>query len=349
MEEAPKKYPRRLWKVKLNDPKSGGKRNSFVTDPAMEAPLVCLSKEEDGDEVVIHTLAIENTNDLQQTVTGVVLEPGKWIKRNDRKTGEIYEAMLSEQDVDNYAKNFTIDPMRLLDTNLQHKIPIKVDNLSVPRMFATWQVLDPNNDLSNAMGIGPKAKRTLLATYYIPSLELYSLIKEKKMGISVEAVFDEVPYEDLSATQLNKPNTMKLKNLFSFTKLSKPKTIQLMEFPLQNGKTLSIDDNTFLASINDEVAPDGDYVVTDGSIITVQDGQAIDITEPSQLKTQTQNMETLKKDAVNTATTPAIEIKDAVTQTNLGATITVTTTQVSEVETLKKQLEEVSAKLSSRF
>lgn len=327
------KYPRRLWKVRLNDPTSGGQRVSFVTNPAMEDAAICLSKDETQEnlEGVLHQFNVDSSDDSKQTVTGALLIPDKWILRKDKRTGQLYEAMITAQQIDHYIKNFPIIPERLMDTNLEHRIDIKSEDKStLPRMIESWQVLDTTIDKSAKLGKSYPVG-TYVGTYYVPNRELYDIIKQKGMGFSVESIFEEVPFEE----EINNED-MKMK--FQILSKSNNKSIQLFDLLLDNGSILTIQDDTYIVSINNEVAPDGEYTLNDGTVVTVQDGRAIDIT----LKTQ--NMENQNLNAEQSATETQ-EVKPVEQVVEAAAQEQVSTP--SEIETLKAQLEEQSTKLSA--
>ena len=66
--------------------------------------------------------------------------------------------------------------------------------------------------------------------------------------------------------------------------------IEMTDYSLENGDTLSVDDVTGEAMLNDSTAPDGDYVTNDGTTISVIDGMVDDS------ESVNDNEEEMKKD-----------------------------------------------------
>lgn len=349
------KRERRLWKVKLNDPDSGGQVNSFVTNPAMEASLICLSKEGEKPVLEVNLVSLSEeesqfklqADDVMQVVTGPLLIPNKWIPRKDQLTGKIYEAKITEEEILKYIFNFSLDPSKNFKTNLEHSIDITGDKYSVPRLLESWWVINPLVDKSYALGAGPYPAYTYMASYYIPDRKLYDIIKMKGMGYSVEAYFDEVPFQEENTIINN--NKMKLEKLMSFFKLGKSKSIKLIDYILNDNTTIfSIDENTYVCSIKDEVAPDGEYVLNDGTIITVQNGVVVAITE--QVTTVLSNDDAIIINETNMENTNTniedVKLTDVI-NTDTDIVNNDENVQPTELEILKTQLADLNTKFTA--
>ncbi len=270
------------WKVNNDLSKPCLMANSFVSRPAMEGTATYLHDDSQLVEKLAH-------DDLRQTVTCLLLEPDKPIVRKNKKTGEFYLAFCTLKDITNVKRKMFANPETMFMTTVQHLVEVKPESIDdLPRVDNLWQIENSKLDMSAALGQGPYNVGSLLATYYIPNKEMYFLFRDNDLAFSGEFDFgDGVPATEEEIKTLN-IKTQKLSNMklpkINLSKWFRPaaKTAALMEYTTNDGKVISIDDSTGVATIDGIAAPDGDYnVVVDGTdyTITVKDGKAVPVAD----------------------------------------------------------------------
>jgi hypothetical protein len=248
----PNKIP--VYKAKINESDATGVNLvSFVEYPAIEENWVALSKE--NEQV---TLAKDT---YKQVLTGAVLVPDKEIYRVDKHGNPyyiVYDAETIEQVSQKFFKqNYTHN------TNDEHLIALDKNYV-----IESW-IKTSEQDKSVALGMDLPIG-TWLMSYKVEDSEYWNeqILTNKKRGFSIEGLFsmEEVELKN-SKLKMNKKSKNILQKLKEFiTKVS------LSDYELEDGRTLTIDDESFEAFIDSEVAPDGDYITTDGETITVSDG-----------------------------------------------------------------------------
>ena len=336
--------------------------NSFVSDPAMGGEPIYLSNVIDTSEIIKL-----KTDDVQQTVTCLLLQPNKPILRKNKKN-EWYLAFLTEKDITNVKRKMFAHPETLSITTVEHFKDTKMTGVDAPRIDDIWQIADSKLDKTVALGVGPYAPGSLIATYYIPNKELYEFLRDNKLAYSGEFDFSNARLateEEIKNLEINKiklNNKMNLsKTISSFFKkkdnvapaATPDTTAQLASYETTDGKVIEINEDTMEATIDGQPAADGMYTITvDGQEyeLEIKDGK---VTSPDATATASQSndnaaalattaTDNLSDDTVDFKAeleklTVSISEKDSklvqLSNTNLALT--------TEIQELKKQIEEL--------
>tara|TARA_R110000868_G_scaffold364526_1_gene627385 strand:- start:2217 stop:3533 length:1317 start_codon:yes stop_codon:yes gene_type:complete len=145
---------------------------------------------------------------------------------------------------------------------------------------------------------------------------------------------------------IKQTNKMKKENQNIFARISAfLKQISLMDYTTQDGKILTIDEQTMIATIDGQPAPDGDITLEDGSIATIQGGLLINITDVAPIEEAT-----IEPAPVENAPVPAVkaEVNEELTNqiAELNAKIATLSTEnqalIAENEILKSEKEKLS-------
>lgn len=368
MEKRKKKWA----KIRKGDPNSGVYLDSIVTSPAIRSGFVALSSEEVDDKnqpLLKVSFSNENSEQLkftadkkQKILVGPLLIPNIPIGRKDKKTGELYDLYFTAEDI--VEINRQRMKLKLINNfNVEHKF--KISELINEQM---WIVSDRNNDKANALG-NPQDAGTLMTVVYVEDDAAFEYLSENFTGFSIEGYFDLFEEEDLKQNfsqeniinnNINKAFKMKEKGFFAsfFSMKAAANKIKLADYPLQDGRTLIVDDNTGKAAIDGQVPANGDYVLADGSVAVIVDGNLSTINDPMDMSKQNQNtkMDTNTQTQNPAANTPAPGTP-ALDQTQFDAlkaelegmkkTIAELTTAKTNLETEKTKLSEEKVKLEA--
>lgn len=247
-----------IYRVVVNEDTSdetGVYKVSFVDQPAIESNFVYLSTEKKP---------IELTGEpLKQLVTGAVLIPDKPIFRKDNNDDE-YNIYFTEEDIFKIVKKFF--KQKLTDqTNIQHLIPVDGNYV-----IESWIVSDSNKDKSVSLGLDKLPIGTWVLTYHVPDQQLFSKIVSGELkGFSIEAILNLIQMPNLNFIKNKNQKSMKkglLNKVFSFFK-----ELEIEEYKTKDGKTLTVDGTTGIASVEEKPITKGEYELEDGSIIVVND------------------------------------------------------------------------------
>ena len=200
--------------------------------------------------------------------------------------GNYYNIVFSAEVIEKISIKFFKENKNRITTS-EHEIALDKNFV-----VESWIISDSEKDKSIALGLEPLPVGTWMLSYKIEDKEYWDkeILSGNKTGFSIECFAD---------LQLINNSRIKPKTI---TKMKKNKKtikqilqsvfarIEMTDYSLENGDTLSVDDVTGEAMLNDSTAPDGDYVTNDGTTISVIDGMVDDS------ESVNDNEEEMKKD-----------------------------------------------------
>lgn len=128
-------------------------------------------------------------DDEKRIITGPAMRAGYKILQQDMWTGEYYTVSYDAEQIRNFMKLFSRDGHNRY-SNLQHSQIAGNDNFGYS--FEQWQVIDPNNDKSNALGFQEVNAGDMYVSYFIENVEMWNFIKQNGFkGFSIEALISE--------------------------------------------------------------------------------------------------------------------------------------------------------------
>ncbi len=290
---------------------------SIVNAPAIRSNTLFLSEQKPLDD---NSFIINLSEDApehfkfaadkkQKMIIGPVLIPGIDIPRRNSK-GELFNLQFTAEEIAELNKKEHMNGYNNTYT-LEHQVELKgvtqVEN---------WIVRDAEKDISNVLGI-PQKVGTLMRASYVDNETQFDDLALNFKGYSIEAevdLEDEVILSDIEKQNTNKNINMKnnqgfFASLFSFKKDASK--IKLADYPMEDGKVLTVDDQSGMATIDSNPATDGEYKLSDGSIAVISGGKLTDIMQPksedaaAQVAASTQLASTAPAAAVTTINAPA--------------------------------------------
>ncbi len=264
----------KIYELKIDDNEELGVfAVSLVDEPAIMVDWVAFSK---------HQVLFKQEDKMR--LTGPVLIPNQQIFRKDPKTGEEYYVTMSADTIDKINLRFN-QKGNQNNTTEQHSK--ELDN-SV--LIENW-VKTSENDKSNDFGFSDLPIGTLFQTRQVTDRKYWNeKVKTGELkGFSIEGLFEHVPMN--FKKEKKESNTMKKESLFNriknmFFMEAQPEEVQLMDFQLEDGTPIIIDEATGIVSYKDgdnagKPLPEGDYNLIDGSVIHVDaTGTIASVNEP---------------------------------------------------------------------
>lgn len=269
---------------------------SFVDFPAVEVDFVALSNQKKKHKL--------HLNEDKQILTGVVLQPGQLIYREDDNNGEYY-ITFSEETIEKIARKMMRTGIALQNTTHQHERGLTGNYLS-----EIWIVENPNLDKSKALGFVGLAKGALMCSYRVTDTNYWkSEVKTGNVkGFSLEGFFyqNRINMNKKTKTDLGKKETPKKQGklaafLHSIGVLLEDDSAEtvaeaeavaevaevdetasgtpLLAFELADGNIIEVDGDGF-ATMNGEQAPAGSHELADGNFITINDDGTFVQTQP---------------------------------------------------------------------
>ena len=133
---------KKIYKMEIDEKQgSGVYAISLVSDPAIEAPFVYLSKQ-------LKPIKLAQVDGEKRILVGPVLIPNKEIPRVDDQTGEEYSIIFTPDVVEKAAQLF-LQQQKNNEATIEHTDK-KVPDVSV---VESWIVEDPNRDKENIYGM----------------------------------------------------------------------------------------------------------------------------------------------------------------------------------------------------
>ena len=133
---------KKIYKMEIDETQgSGVYAISLVSDPAIEAPFVYLSKQ-------LKPIKLAQVDGEKRILVGPVLIPNKEIPRVDHETGEEYSIVFTSEVVEKAAQLF-LQQQKNNEATIEHTDK-KVPDVSV---VESWIVEDPNRDKQNTYGM----------------------------------------------------------------------------------------------------------------------------------------------------------------------------------------------------
>lgn len=269
---------------------------SFVDYPAVEVDFVALSKQKERHKL--------HLNEDKQILTGVVLQPGQLIYRNNNFYGEHYITFSGEA-IEKIARKMMRTGIALQNTTHQHERGLTGNYLT-----EIWIVENPELDKSSALGFKGLAKGTLMCSYKVEDGNYWkNEVKTGKVkGFSLEGFFyqNKINMNKKTKTDLGKKQTPKKQGklaafLHSIGVLLEDESAEtvaeaeavvevaeddetasgtpLLAFTLADGNIIEVDGDGF-ATMNGEQAPAGSHELQDGNFITINDDGTFVQTQP---------------------------------------------------------------------
>lgn len=349
---------RKYAKIRQGDKKSGVYLDSIVKNPAIRSSFVSLSAEDElQDPKLIKVGLTDDASQLmkftgdkkQQLLVGPLLIPNIEIDRRDKVTGEIFPLVFTAEEI--VLINRQRQTFKLTNSfNVEHSTPIEG---LVNEEF--WIVRDTDRDISAVLGI-PQPVGTLMTSVYVPDAEQHQYLSENFNGFSIEGWFELVDDPNIQLSQdkikIIKQNTnMKNKGFFAslFSFKNTASKIKLMEYPLQDGKMLVVDDATMVVTVDGQTPADGQYQLSDGSIAVIAGGKLSDVLQPNEDVAATQNLSTAPAPApVATVPTPITPVAPAPVTPIADATkpAPVSDQNKLDIDTLKAELDKMKAMIA---
>lgn len=235
---------------------------SIVDDPAIEVMGLAFSNQSQPTQM--------RFDDVKQIIAGPALIPNKLIYRIDEESGEEFNVVFTEEDIEAIVENFNSRAVEFR-VNVDHK---EISESSFIK--SNWIIEDPANDKSKMYGMD-LPKGTWFMEVKVKDREEFLRYKDSgKTGFSVEGAFS------LVKIKMNK--TMKLMK----TKLKDGTEISI------SGETLEVGANVFVYDEegNEVQAPAGEHVLETGETIVVDETGKITEIKTEEVETE----EVLEKD-----------------------------------------------------
>ena len=251
-----------IYNALITDEGEGIFKISLVDCPAVESNWVAMSEEKQPFK-----FAIEDED--KRLITGVVMRANFLIFRRNEQGFEYYIKYSPETIRTMAEKLFTDNAQN--NINLMHEANSDVDGVNMVEMF----IKDSEKGISPA-GFDDIADGSLFATYKVENDDVWQAVKDGTFkGFSLEGYFS------LQDTNQFVKNNKQYKKKTYMTKLKGILKSLLQEFGSTdtNQGTLEYEGTLEVGTevtINDEVAPDGEYE-TDTQIIVVGDGKVTEI------------------------------------------------------------------------
>lgn len=250
---------------------------AFVKSPAIEVGFVALSK--DGRT----STALIKLNKERRMVYSPVLIPEQKIYRED-EDGNPYQIYFSAETIEEAAHDFV--QAKLVDNfNNEHQEHQKLQNIS---LVENWIIEDPKSDKSTSLGFD-LPKGTWMAGIKIHDDKVWEMCKNGTYeGISIEGLFDNFTTNfniNNNPIEMDKKETTLDKIWAKLESLVPSKETKLASRELAGGGVLYTEGefedgvNVYTDEAMQSAAPDGEYELADGMILTVVDGKAAGMRE----------------------------------------------------------------------
>lgn len=156
---------------------------SFVSKPAVDQNYMLFSLEES-------LFQFAKLEEEKQLVTGCAMRPNFKMLRQDPKTGELFNAVFTEAQVEKCSQIF-LKNSNHLQTNLEHGQMLGKNEVEGVFVVESWIVKDPSNDKAAALGFSNINAGDWYVTFKIINPQFWQFIKEFGGGFSIEGVFNQ--------------------------------------------------------------------------------------------------------------------------------------------------------------
>lgn len=265
-----------VFNATLEAEECGIYRISLVDAPAVESNFVAYGKQGEMQKYSV-------LNDEKRLVRGVILRADFPIYRIDENIGEYYIVHSAEMIRQTAQK--MLREHRNNEVNIMHQALTEVKGVEMVQMF----IKDTNAGV-NPAGFEDIENGSLFAEYHVTNDDVWAAIKTGTFkGFSLEGIFTFQPKkaeETLSLESITNyisKASMSIKNklakiLAQFRSLTTDKGIISWE----GDKDLEVGDSVFVEAEDGERTPaaDGEYVLEDGVIVRVENGNVTEIVEP---------------------------------------------------------------------
>ena len=264
-----------IYNALITDEGEGIFKISLVDCPAVESNWVAMSEEKQPLKFTIE-------DEEKRLITGVVMRANFLIYRRDDQGFEYYIKYSPETIRTMAEKLFTDNAQN--NINLMHEANSDVDGVNMVEMF----IKDSEKGISPA-GFDDIADGSLFATYKVENDDVWQAVKDGTFkGFSLEGYFS------LQDTNQFVKNNKQDKKKTYMTKLKGILKSLLQEFGSidTNNGTLDFEGTLDVGTevtLNDEVAPDGEYetddkgiVVADGKVTEIRDKDEVIEEEPAE-------------------------------------------------------------------
>lgn len=157
---------------------------SFVNKPAIEQDFMLFSANQDKFQFA-------NVEEEKMLVTGCAMRPNFKMLQRDNKTGELFNAVFSEAQVEKCSQIF-LKNSNHLQTNLEHGQLLSKNEIEGVFVVESWIVQDPTNDKANALGFSNISKGDWYVSFKIINPEFWSYLKKAGGGFSIEGLFNQI-------------------------------------------------------------------------------------------------------------------------------------------------------------
>ena len=265
-----------VFNATLEAEECGIYRISLVDAPAVESNFVAYGKQAEMQKYSV-------LSDEKRLVRGVILRADFPIYRIDEHIGEYYIVHSAEMIRQTAQK--MLREHRNNEVNIMHQALTEVKGVEMVQMF----IKDTNAGVS-PVGFEEIENGSLFAEYHVTNDDVWAAIKAGTFkGFSLEGIFTFQPKKAEEALSLESITnyiskaSMSIKNklakiLAQFRSLTTDKGVISWE----GDKDLEVGDSVFVEAEDGERTPaaDGDYILEDGVIVRVENGNVTEIVEP---------------------------------------------------------------------
>lgn len=278
-----------VFEAIIDDIECGIYKISLVDLPAVESDFIYFNKQEKP------TIKFSIDSEEEKMVSGVIMRAGYLIYRYDESFGEYY-IKYSPETIKIMAEKMMLDNT-FNNINIMHEDGTMVEGVNLVEIF----IKDTSKGI-NPKGFEDIEEGSLFATYKINNPEIWDEIKNGTFkGFSIEGLFDltKVNFKK----HINQKNTFldtmtRLFNRFlkSFVKCGSVETDKGTLYWVGEAD-LQIGDELFYNTENEEAVKveDGEYKLTDGTVIIVKEGLVSEIREKDGEQEGELDMATTKK------------------------------------------------------
>lgn len=325
-----------VFNATLETEECGIYRISLVDAPAVESNFVAYGKQGEMQKYSV-------LSDEKRLVRGVIQRADFPIYRIDEHIGEYYIVHSAEMIRQTAQK--MLREHRNNEVNIMHQALTEVKGVEMVQMF----IKDTNAGV-NPVGFEDIEDGSLFAEYHVTNDDVWAAIKAGTFkGFSLEGIFTFQPKKAEEALSLEsitnyiRKASMSIKNtlakiLAQFRSLTTDKGIISWE----GDKDLEVGDSVFVEAEDGERTPaaDGDYILEDGVIVRVENGNVTEIVEPDVEDDTAEPAEENAEDATPEEEVPAEPEADRLAE--LEARITA-------LEEAIAQLREMNATMSAQL
>lgn len=265
-----------VFNATLEAEECGIYRISLVDAPAVESNFVAYGKQGEMQKYSV-------LSDEKRLVRGVILRADFPIYRIDENIGEYYIVHSAEMIRQTAQK--MLREHRNNEVNIMHQALTEVKGVEMVQMF----IKDTSAGV-NPAGFEDIEDGSLFAEYHVTNDDVWAAIKAGTFkGFSLEGIFTFQPKKAEEALSLESITnyiskaSMSIKNklakiLAQFRSLTTDKGVISWE----GDKDLEVGDSVFVEAEDGERTPaaDGNYILEDGVIVRVENGNVTEIVEP---------------------------------------------------------------------